>query len=361
MKILPPGSTIGILGGGQLGRMTAIAAAQLGYHAHIFCQHEDEPAVEVSAAHTIASFDDVEALTRFAKAVDVVTIEWENVPTAALEIIGLQTDVFPGPDVLHKAQDRGLEKGAARAAGIGTADYAVVASAEELENVLPRFARPCLLKSTRMGYDGKGQVTITPALSAQDAWAQMGSDEGIVEAFVDFACEVSVIVARREDGVSAAFPPVRNVHRDHILFETYAPAEIDENVAVEAKKIALTLTEKLGVVGLLAVEMFVLKQPNEKGQRVLVNEVAPRPHNSGHWTIDACGCSQYQQLVRAVCGLPLGDPTPLCKAVMRNLLGDEVNDAMGYLNDPTACVHLYGKKEARKGRKMGHVTFRRKE
>jgi len=357
MKTLSPGSTIGILGGGQLGRMTAVAAAQLGYHTHIYCPGADEPAVEVAAFHTQASFDDVEALTRFAKAVDVVTLEWENVPTAALEIIGLHAPVYPGPDVLHVAQDRGLEKGLARQIGVGTAMFALVASAEELDAVLQNYKRPCILKSTRMGYDGKGQVTITPELSAQDAWAQMGNDEGIVESFVDFEMEVSVIVARREDGACAAYPVVQNIHRDHILFETHAPATLAPDVAEEARQIALKLVDKLNVVGLLAVELFVLQTPNEKGQRVLMNEIAPRPHNSGHWTIDACACSQYEQLVRAVCGLPLGSTKPHSRAVMRNLLGDEAEGWPDFLADPSACLHLYGKKESRKGRKMGHVTF----
>ncbi len=357
MKTLPPGSTIGLLGGGQLGRMTALAAARLGYHVHVFCPSEDEPAVEVCACHTRASFEDAEALVRFAKSCDVVTVEWENVPTAALEITGLQTRVFPGPDVLRIAQDRGLEKSFAQTAGIGTPDFVLVSGAAELEAALEEFSRPCVLKSCRMGYDGKGQVLIGTETSAAQAWAAMGGEEGILESFVDFESEVSVIVARREDGTSGAYPVVRNVHRDHILFETHAPAGLAPDVAHEAREAALKIAEALKVVGLLAVELFVLKAPDAKGRRVLLNEIAPRPHNSGHWTIDACACSQFEQLVRAICGLPLGSFEAHSRAVMRNLLGREADDWEKYLADPSACLHLYGKKESRQGRKMGHVTF----
>ncbi len=357
MKTLFPGSTIGIFGGGQLGRMTALAAARLGYHVHIFCAGADEPALEVSAFKTIAPYDDVEALTRFAKSVDVVTFEWENVPTAALEIASLQAPVFPGPDTLRIAQDRGLEKSFAQCIGVGTADFALVSSAEQLDKELQNFKRPCILKSTRMGYDGHGQVLVRPEMTAAEAWEEMGGEDGIVESFVDFECEISVIVARREDGVTACYPAVRNVHKNHILFETSFPAGLAPEIEEEAQKIALQMAEALNVVGLLAVEMFVLKAPDEKGRRVLMNEIAPRPHNSGHWTIDACGCSQFEQFVRALAGLPLGNPQPHSKAVMRNLLGEEIGHFDDYLAAPSACLHLYGKKEAKTGRKMGHVTF----
>lgn len=359
MKTLSPGSIIGILGGGQLGRMTAMAAARLGYRAHVFCASEEEPALEVSALRTVASFDDVEALTRFAKACDVVTFEWENVPVAALEIASLQAPVLPGPDVLRIAQDRGLEKNFARSSGAGTADFRIVSSPEALETALLAFARPCVLKSTRMGYDGRGQVLIESGTDAAKAWAEMGGEEGILEAFVDFEMEISVIVARREDGAEISYPPMRNVHKNHILFETHAPAEIQDALANEAREVALKLARGLNLVGLLAVEMFVLKKPDAQGRRVLVNEIAPRPHNSGHWTIDACPCSQFEMLVRALCGLPLGRTEPHSRALMRNLLGAEAADYEKYLADPSACLHLYGKKESRPGRKMGHVTFLR--
>ncbi len=357
MKTLPPGSTIGILGGGQLGRMTALAAARLGYHCHVYSPDEKEPAVEVCAAHTKAAFDDKAALEKFAQSVDVVTLEWENVPVEALDLIARHIGVHPGSTVLRVAQDRGQEKDFARKNGIGTADYVVVHSAAELATVLTKFQLPAILKSTRMGYDGKGQVKIIAGMSAEEAWKEMGSSEGILESYVDFACEISVIVACRADGAMVAYPAVENIHRNHILAETHAPAGIDPAIAKEAEHIARKFAEKLEVVGLLAVEMFVLKQPNKNGQRVLINEIAPRPHNSGHWTIDACGCSQFEQLVRAVCGLPLGDTTPHNRAVMHNLIGDDIQKWKTLLDDPNACLHFYGKVEARAGRKMGHVTM----
>lgn len=357
MKLIPPGSTIGILGGGQLGRMTALAAARLGYRCHVFCPDKNEPAVQVVAAYTHGSFTDYIALEKFAKAVDVVTLEWENIPLPALEVVAKHATVYPSPDVLRVAQDRGEEKNFARSIDVGTADFVLVNSAVELEAAMKKFKLPAILKSTRMGYDGKGQVKIVPGMSAQDAWRDMGSSAGILEAFVDFACEVSVIVACRADGAMVAFPAVENIHRDHILAETHAPANIDAAIAKEAEHVARKLAEKLNVVGLLAVEMFVLKQPNTKGQRVVMNEIAPRPHNSGHWTIDACACSQFEQLVRAICGLPLASISPHSRALMHNLIGSEVNRWPHLLEDPRACVHLYGKSESRAGRKMGHVTY----
>ncbi|MGE4352151.1 MAG: 5-(carboxyamino)imidazole ribonucleotide synthase [Bdellovibrionales bacterium] len=357
MKTLTANSIIGILGGGQLARMTAMAAARLGLSCHVYCPSKDEPAVAVCAVHTQGAFDDTEALTRFAKAVDVVTLEWENVPLAALDTIAAHTPVYPGASVLRVAQDRGLEKRFAREVGVGTTEFALVKSAQELAQALTTFPLPAILKSTRMGYDGKGQITITPGLSAQEAWDAIGSDEGILEAFVDFEKEVSVIVARREDGAMTAFPVVENIHHNHILAQTHAPAALDPEVAKEATAMAGQLATQLHVIGLLAVEMFVLKQPNAKGQRVVMNEIAPRPHNSGHWTIDACPCSQFEMLVRAVAGLPFGSATPHSQAVMYNILGEDMEKCPSYLADPKACLHLYGKKESRTGRKMGLVTF----
>lgn len=357
MKTLPTGSTIGIFGGGQLGRMIAMDAARLGYACHIFTASKSDPALEVCAAQTIAAFDDEDAIEAFAKSVNVITLEWENVPLRTLEIASKHAPVFPGAAVLGIAQDRGLEKSFARNADIGTADFAVVGSADELEIQLKNFTRPCILKSTRMGYDGKGQVKITDGMSASQAWSEMGSNEGIIESFVDFTSEISVIVARRDDGVMEAYPPVQNIHKNHILSETHAPADIDQELADEAIRLAKSMTEEMKVVGLLAIELFVLASPNEKGQRVLLNEVAPRPHNSGHWTIDACACSQYEMLVRAVCGLPLGSGKPHHKAMMHNIVGDEEAKFEVWMADPKACLHLYGKKETREGRKMGHVTF----
>ena len=356
MKTLSPGAIIGILGGGQLGRMTALAAAKLGYRCHIFCPDATEPAVEVSAFHTQAAFNDEKALEAFAKEVDVVTLEWENVPLETLEIVGRHVAVHPSVEVLRVAQDREKEKNFARSIGIGTANFAIVRSVEELAEALKTFKLPAILKSTRMGYDGKGQVKVTGDKSAEVLWREMGGDVGILEAFVDFACEVSVIVAARADGATVVFPVVENIHRNHILAETHAPARIDPKIAAEAEHTARFLAEKLGVVGLLAVEFFVLRAPDALGRHVLMNEIAPRPHNSGHWTMDACPTDQFEQLVRAVCGLPLGDVTPHSCAVMYNLIGDDFNRWPQLLQDPQTSLHLYGKTEVRAGRKMGHVN-----
>ncbi|MDX9690250.1 MAG: 5-(carboxyamino)imidazole ribonucleotide synthase [Proteobacteria bacterium] len=357
MKTLPTGSVIGILGGGQLGRMTAMAAARLGYRCHIYCPESEAPALDVCAFHTQGDFDDEGKLAVFARSVDVVTLEWENVPLHALDVIAQYTPVHPGASVLKIAQDRGLEKSFARKVGIGTADFTLVNSSDELEEAIKNYHLPVLLKSTRMGYDGKGQVKIVTSAEARAAWVEMGSRHGIVEALVDFACEISVIVARREDGKTVAYPPVQNTHRNHILNETVAPAPLSRDILDQAVQTAIHMAEELGVIGLLAVELFVLKVPDKDGQIVLLNEIAPRPHNSGHWTIDACSCNQFEMLVRAVCGLPLGSARPHHRAVMHNIVGDESDRFAMWLADPSACLHLYGKKETRDGRKMGHVTF----
>ncbi|MER2520304.1 MAG: 5-(carboxyamino)imidazole ribonucleotide synthase [Bdellovibrionales bacterium] len=354
---IPSGSTIGILGGGQLGRMTAMAAARLGYRCHVFCQSEDEPAAQVTDRRTVAGWRDRAALESFAKSVDVVTLEWENVPVETIDFLAGLAPVHPSAKVLKISQDREKEKVFARSIGVGTADFRVARSTEELADALKTFPLPAILKSTRMGYDGKGQVRLAQGVDPAKAWGEMGGEVGILESFVDFACEVSVIVARQVDGTIASYPPVENIHRSGILAETHAPARIAPEVAAEAVALAQRMAEKLEVVGLLAVEMFALKQPNAQGARVVMNEIAPRPHNSGHWTIDACACSQYEQLVRAVCGLPLGSPEPHSRAIMHNLIGHEVERWQELLQDPQACLHLYGKSETREGRKMGHVTW----
>ncbi len=354
-SLIPPGSTIGILGGGQLGRMTALAAANLGYQCHIFCQSADEPAAQVAAQTTLAPFDDTAALASFAARVDVTTLEFENVPIATLEHIAEQVPVFPAPSVQAVAQNRVREKSFANELGIATAPFRAVADSDALARAIAEIGTPSVLKTVRFGYDGKGQVAINADTDPAEAWAACGAgpqtDGGILEGFVDFACEISLIVARNAGGETAAFIPVENRHRNHILDETIAPADIPDTTAQAAQDIALRLCEGLEVVGLLAVEMFVTADGD-----VLVNEVAPRPHNSGHWTIDAGRTSQFEQLVRAICGLPLGDPTRRCDAVMKNLIGDDVDSWRTHLDDPAARVHLYGKTEVRAGRKMGHIT-----
>lgn len=356
MRIIAPDSTIGILGGGQLGRMTALAAAELGYKAHIFCQSADEPAAQVSNRVTLASFDDRGALESFARRCDVVTLEWENIPITALEIVNAITPVFPGPQSLAVAQDRWLEKQSAADNGIAAAACVAIESAEELSMAVQKIGLPALLKTRRMGYDGKGQVCLQPGDDPSKAWKTLNDTPAILEAFVDFECEISMIAARRVDGEMAFYPPVRNIHRDGILAETHIPAALGDETRNEAEAMVRRLAMALDLTGLLAVEMFVLKQPDAAGRRVLMNEMAPRPHNSGHWTMDACATSQFTQLIRAICGLPLGSTAVLAKAVMYNLLGDEAEEWQRWLAMPQARLHLYGKSEARPGRKMGHVT-----
>jgi len=350
-RVVPPGGTIGILGGGQLGRMTATAAAALGYRCHVYAPDADSPAAQVCAAATVAPYDDADALTRFAAAVDVVTFEFENIPYESVRLLAERVPVRPGWNALRVTQDRVTEKDFLRGIGVPTADYRAVSDSAALAEAVAAFGGQGILKTTRLGYDGKGQVRLDGTLTAEDAWARMGGPEGILESVVDFACEISVVIARGLDGEIAAFVPVENRHRNHILDRTIAPAAVADEIAAEADRIARRVVEALGLVGLLAVEMFVTRDG-----RVLVNELAPRPHNSGHWTIDACVTSQFEQFVRAVCGLPLGSPARLCDAEMTNLLGDDIEQWPELLRDPQAKLHLYGKAEPRPGRKMGHVT-----
>jgi 5-(carboxyamino)imidazole ribonucleotide synthase len=349
--MLPPGSTIGFLGGGQLGRMTAMAAARLGYKTHVFAGEADAPAVQVAAAATVAPFGDAAALARFAAAIDVATCEFENVPAAALRRVAAKRPVLPRAEIIEIAQDRLREKNFLRSIGIATTDFRSATSPEELDAAALQLGRPAVLKTVRLGYDGKGQVLLDAATSTEDAWRRMGAAHGILEAFVDFRCEISVIVGRSQDRAMVAYPPVENRHEHHILHTTVAPARIAAATAAEADAIARRIAEKLDLVGVLAVEMFVTKSG-----AVLVNELAPRPHNSGHWTIDACVTSQFEQLARAICGLPLGSTERHSDAVMTNLIGRDVLNWRAALDDPAAKLHLYGKSVVRPGRKMGHVT-----
>lgn len=349
--VVPPGGTIGILGGGQLGRMTALAAAKLGYRCHIFTPEQDSPAAQVSAATTVAAWDDEVALTAFAQAVDVITLEFENIPLSSVRFLEARAVVRPSSKVLEVGQDRINEK--TFFGGFSeTAPWRAIHSLDDLAQGIEAVGRPAVLKTTRLGYDGKGQVKIDAGTDLADAWDSLRTDAAILEGFIDFTSEISVIVARAEDGSTAAYCPVENVHSNHILDTTTAPAEISETMAKEALRVATTAAESLNLVGLLAVEMFLTGDG-----RVLVNEMAPRPHNSGHWTMDSCHTDQFEQLVRAVCGLPLGDPTRFHDAVMKNLLGDDIDGWQEFLANPLARLHLYGKTEARSGRKMGHVNF----
>lgn len=348
---LPPGATIGILGGGQLGRMTALAAARLGYRTHIFCPEADAPASQVAGATTRGAYDDPEAQARFAAAVDVITYEFENIPLAPVEALACLKPVRPSASVLAICQDRIREKIAINAAGIETAHFAAIETARDLAAALAKVPPPAIIKTARLGYDGKGQARVEDAAQAAAAFQRFGNVACVIEAIVDFACEVSVIAARDRNGAVACYPVVENRHKHHILDETIAPARLPVGVADAAASIARTIATRLDVVGLIAVEMFVTRDG-----RVIVNELAPRPHNSGHWTLDACVTSQFEQLVRAIVGLPLGSPDRHSDAVMKNLIGDEVLEWPRLVAEPGACVHLYGKAEPRPGRKMGHVT-----
>lgn len=349
--IIAPGATIGMLGGGQLGRMAALAAANLGYKVHVLTPERDSPAAQVCAATTIADYTDRAALEAFAASVDVVTYEFENVPVEAAELLAEKVPVRPGAEALRVAQDRLREKEFAANLGIGTAPFRAVGAADELASAIAAIGAPAVLKTRRMGYDGKGQTKILPDTAPDDAWAAIGGQPAILEGFVSFSMEISVIVARGLDGQTLCYPPVENRHVNHILDTTIVPAPIPASLAAEAEEIARKMAEALDLVGLLAVELFVTGDG-----RVLMNEIAPRPHNSGHWTMDACVTSQFEQQIRAVCGLPLGSVERYGDAEMKNLIGDQANGWLEILRDPAARLHLYGKAEARPGRKMGHVN-----
>lgn len=349
-RLLPPGSTLGILGGGQLGRMLALAAARLGIKVHVYCPDPDSPAFDVAARHTIAAYDDANALRAFAAAVDVVTYEFENVPVATAEIVAAVTPLRPGIAALATAQDRLQEKAFIARAGAEVAAHRSVQSLAELENAVGELALPAVLKTTRMGYDGKGQATLRSAADLAPAFERLAPRPLVLEAFVPFEKEISVVVARGLGGEVRAYDPAENLHQHHILRTSTVPALIGEATAAEAVWIAEQLVIALDYVGVMGVEFFVLPSG-----RLVVNEIAPRVHNSGHWTEAVCATDQFEQHVRAVLGWPLGDPSRRNDVVMANLIGDEVEAATGRLG-PNARIHLYGKAESRPGRKMGHIN-----
>jgi 5-(carboxyamino)imidazole ribonucleotide synthase len=350
--MLPPGSVIGIVGGGQLGRMSAIAAARLGYLVHVFGPEAGGPAAQVAAVSTVADYSDFEALRRFAGAVDVVTFEFENVPAEGLDLLEGLVPVRPGAGVLRISQDRLSEKAFLQEIGVPTAPWAAVEDEAGLAAAMARLGLPAVLKTTRLGYDGKGQAMLRETGDAAAAFDRLAPKPLVLEGFVDFACEISVVVARGLDGDVVAFDPVENRHRDHILEMTLAPARLPVEVLAEASRIARLVAEKLELVGLLAVEMFVTADGG-----VLANEIAPRPHNSGHWTMDACPVGQFEMHIRAVAGLPLPPAVRHSDAVMKNLVGpEEMADWGRILATPGLIAHHYGKTEARAGRKMGHFT-----
>ena len=349
---LAPGSTIGILGGGQLGRMSALAAARLGYRCHVYAPEADSPGMQVAAARTVAAYEDVAALTAFAAAVDVVTFEFENVPAATLDALAPLVPCRPGVEALRIGQDRILEKRFFEAAGIPVGPWRAVTDRASLDAAVAEIGLPAVLKTTRMGYDGRGQAVLRSVADLDAAWDRLAPRPLILEAFIPFTREVSAIAARGADGALVTFDVTENRHAHHILDLSIAPALVPESVAAEARFHVARLAERLGLVGLLALEMFVLADG-----RVLANEMAPRPHNSGHWTMDACLCGQFEMHIRAVAGLPLPQPGRHHDAVMKNLVGPESFARWADLAGMEGvALHLYGKGEARPGRKLGHAT-----
>jgi len=352
---LPPGAVIGILGGGQLGRMLATAAIELGFRCHVFAPETDSPAFDAARFQTVANYGDQTALTRFAANVDVVTYEFENVPAAAVACIDAIVPIRPGAKALAIAQDRLAEKEFATSLGAETAQFRPVDVEGDLAGV--DFGGPkYVLKTRRLGYDGKGQAIVETAAAAAEALAGFGGAPCILEAFVPFTREISVVLARGVSGEIAAFEPGENTHRDHILARTCVPAALSEEARDRAIAIAARFTQALDYVGVLAIEFFVTGEPGHEG--LLVNEIAPRVHNSGHWTSDGASVSQFEQHIRAITGWPLAAPATLAPTTMENLIGHEVDAWPRLAADPGARLHLYGKSETRPGRKMGHVNRR---
>ncbi len=354
-KPILPGATLGVLGSGQLGRMFAIAARRLGYYVHVYSPDKDTPTGQVADVEYTAAYTDHEQLAAFARGVDVVTFEFENVPSEVTDLIGKHTLVRPSGKVLNISQHRLREKTTLRQAGLPVPDFRRVTNVEELETALSELGRPAVLKTASSGYDGKGQLLIRDSISATDAWSQLSTDEAILEAFVDFECEVSVVGARNPQGDFAYYGPFRNAHWNHILDVTVCPSGLSPQIEDESIEIARTVFDALDVVGVLCVEMFVTRSG-----KILINELAPRPHNSGHLTIDAHTSCQFEQQVRAICGLPLASTRQLRPAAMANILGDlwagGVPRWEKLLAIPDVHLHLYGKSDARNGRKMGHIT-----
>ncbi|HET6839129.1 MAG TPA: 5-(carboxyamino)imidazole ribonucleotide synthase [Bradyrhizobium sp.] len=351
---LKPGDTIGILGGGQLGRMLAMAAARLGLRCQIFAPDPDSPAFDVVQNATCAEYADVEALELFANDVDVITYEFENVPAASAMILAARRPVLPDRQILETTQDRLVEKDFVKRLGIGTADYADVSSAAALHAAIARLGLPAVIKTRRFGYDGKGQTIIRPGDDPDKVWADLGTKSAILEAFVPFEREISVIAARAANGEVECFDVTENEHRNHILKISRVPADIPAELAMQARAIAEKIATALNYVGVLAVEMFVV--PGDGEAKVLVNEIAPRVHNSGHWTLDGASISQFEQHIRAIAGWPLGKPVRHGPVTMTNLIGEDIDGYEQWLTVPGVTVHLYGKGPARPGRKMGHVT-----
>ena len=347
---LPLGSVIGILGGGQLGRMLSVAASRLGFRTHIYEPMENPPAAHVADRLTTASYDDAAALAAFAASVDVITYEFENIPTAALDLLEAARPIRPNRRALAVSQDRIAEKDFLTGLGLTTAPYAAVNGMEDLQAAVARIGTPAILKTTRLGYDGKGQARLRSPEDAEAALAAMNGAPAVLEGFITFSHEVSVIAARGLDGAVACYDPGENVHRDGILHTTTIPARLTPAQRTDTVLLAAKILNALDYVGVMGVELFVTPQG------LLVNEIAPRVHNSGHWTQNGCAIDQFEQHIRAVAGCPLGDGSRHSDVVMENLIGDDVLRVPAIAHEKNAALHLYGKAEARPGRKMGHVN-----
>lgn len=355
MTPLPPGSTLGVFGSGQLGRMFALAARRMGYQVHVYSPDTDTPAGQVADLEVVGDYEDRHAVAAFCREVQAVTFEFENVPSVVAEIASVFVPVRPGGNVLHICQHRLREKGALRDAGLPVPPFAAVRNLEELQSAVEKIGRPGVLKTASSGYDGKGQAKVTAETDLCQTWAELGTDEAIYEAFIRFEKEVSVIGVRGIDGSTAFYGPIENEHDNHILDVSLCPADLPDRVQHDAIDIARTVLETLDVVGVLCVEMFVTGNGG-----LLVNELAPRPHNSGHLTIEAFATSQFEQQARAVAGMPIGAAEQLRPAAMANLLGDLWRAGEPRwdraLAVPGVSLHLYGKRDPKPGRKMGHFT-----
>lgn len=347
---LQTGATIGILGGGQLGRMLSVAAARLGFRIHIFEPGANPPAADVAHAVTTAGYDDHKALEAFARACDIVTFEFENIPTEALDVVEAITPIRPGREALRISQDRLTEKTFLGDLGLKVAPFADVTDAATLKAAVAQIGTPAILKTRRFGYDGKGQARLKDDADLDAAWAEMNGAPSVLEGFVNFSAEISVIAARSATGEVACFDPGENVHRDGILHTTTVPAKISNAQRTDAVLLAGRVMNALDYVGVMGVELFVTPQG------LIVNEIAPRVHNSGHWTQNGCAIDQFEQHIRAVAGWPLGDGQRYADVVMTNLIGDDMDRVPELARARDTALHLYGKAEVKPGRKMGHVN-----
>ncbi|MDC0042797.1 5-(carboxyamino)imidazole ribonucleotide synthase [Paracoccaceae bacterium] len=349
-KTLISGSTIGILGGGQLGQMLSMAAARLGFKTHIFEPSENPPASNVSSKFTRAEYDDYDALKQFASSVDVVTYEFENIPTAALDIIETQSEIFPNREALKISQDRLIEKEFINKLGFKTASFCEVNSIEELIHAINQIGAPSILKTRRFGYDGKGQVKVQPSSKPEEIWKNLGEKALILEGFINFSSEFSVIGSRSKDGQISCFDPGENVHKDGILRTTTVPAHLTNQQKTEAVLITAKILETLKYVGVIGIEFFLEKNS------LVINEFAPRVHNSGHWTQNGCTVDQFEQHIRAITGWKLGNAERHSDVIMENLIGDEIYKTNQLVEDGSIALHLYGKADVNPGRKMGHFN-----